>query len=402
MRVAVITRTGARVGGAEAYVERAVRLLSGAGHEVALFCEHGPRTGDRAIDLPPGVLAQALGSAVEARRTLGAWRADVVFSHGLDAPAVEEALLEVGPVMAFMHDYHGTCVSGSKTHGWPVTVPCRRTFGPACLVLHHALRCGGLDPRTTLSLHATQARRLDVLRRCARVLVLSEHMRREAVRHGVSPERVTKVPCLVPAERVADAPPRAPLGGAAQLVFVGRMEPLKGGAQLLAALPSIAGRLGRDVALTLAGDGGARAAWERAARRVARGRVSARFVGWLPPDGVAALLGRTDLLVVPSVWPEPFGLVGLEAGLHGVPTAAYRVGGIEEWLAEGDNGALAPGDPPTPGGLADAVVRCLASTEGHASLREGARRVARSFTPERHLAALEAALLEAARQGRSR
>ena len=50
--------------------------------------------------------------------------------------------------------------------------------------------------------------------------------------------------------------------------------------------------------------------------------------------------------MVPSIWPEPFGQVGPEAGLYGVPAAAFAVGGTPSWLTDGVNGRLAPGDPP--------------------------------------------------------
>ena len=104
------------------------------------------------------------------------------------------------------------------------------------------------------------------------------------------------------------------------------------------------------------------------------------------------LLDEADLLVVPSVWPEPFGLVGPEAGLHGVPAAGFAVGGIPEWLQDGVNGCLAPGDPPTTAGLADAIVRCLADPDTHRRLRQEAVRCAQRFSMTRHLAELELAL----------
>lgn len=402
MRVAVITRTGLRVGGAEAYVERVVRLLHDAGHDVALFLERAaPDDDPRRVELPEGVTRYALGDPAAARTRISGWRPDVVFQQGLDDPAAERALLEVAPVVAFLHDYHGMCVSGSRTLGWPTPTPCHRRFGPACLLVHHLRRCGGRDPRTTWSLRATQARRLEALRACARVLVFSEHMRREAVRHGVSPARVTKVPCLAPTWRPAEDVRRARGEDVVRLTFVGRMEPLKGGDLLLAALPAVARRLGRRVTLTLAGDGSARAAWAARAASLGDARARAELVGWLAPEQVSELFARSDLLVLPSVWPEPFGLVGIEAGLHGVPAAAFRVGGIEEWLTEGANGALAPGNPPTTEGLVDAIVRCLESADVHEDLRDGARRVASSFTPERHLTALEAAFRAAGGEGRT-
>jgi glycosyltransferase involved in cell wall biosynthesis len=68
-----------------------------------------------------------------------------------------------------------------------------------------------------------------------------------------------------------------------------------------------------------------------------------------------------------------------------VPAAAFDVGGISQWLEEGVTGHLAPGDPPTPSGLALAIAKCLADPEHHNELRNGARKMADRFTMERHL-----------------
>jgi glycosyltransferase involved in cell wall biosynthesis len=101
---------------------------------------------------------------------------------------------------------------------------------------------------------------------------------------------------------------------------------------------------------------------------------------------------NVDLLVVPSLWPEPFGSVGPAAGQHGVPAAAFAVGGIPEWLGDGVSGHLAPGDPPTPEGLATAIIRCLEDPAHYAMLKSGARAMAERFTMERHLPQLLAVL----------
>ncbi len=106
-----------------------------------------------------------------------------------------------------------------------------------------------------------------------------------------------------------------------------------------------------------------------------------------------------DLLAVPSVWPEPFGLVGLEAGCVGLPAVAFAVGGISDWLRPGVSGELAPGDPPTIAGLADAIGRALADLDHHARLRYGAWTVAQSFTQPAHLAGLERILEQIAGHG---
>src|SRR5207253_10057138 len=100
------------------------------------------------------------------------------------------------------------------------------------------------------------------------------------------------------------------------------------------------------------------------------------------------LFGNCDLLVVPSLWPEPFGLVGPEAGLFGIPVAAFKVGGIPDWLVDGVNGYMASGSPPTSSGLAQAIIKCLYDPVTHARLRQGAREVAQQFNVKNHLTAL--------------
>ena len=113
--------------------------------------------------------------------------------------------------------------------------------------------------------------------------------------------------------------------------------------------------------MTFAGDGPARPAWEAAAARLMTRQPGIRiaFPGWLERERIDTLMSDADLLVLPSLWPEPFALVGLEAARHHLPVAAFAVGGIPDWLRPGMNGYLAPGDPPTAAGLAGAIVACL-------------------------------------------
>src|SRR5207248_7749720 len=115
----------------------------------------------------------------------------------------------------------------------------------------------------------------------------------------------------------------------------------KGGHHLIEALPRAAAALGRRLTLVVAGDGPEEARLEALARR--RG-VPAEFRGWVTAAEREALTRGVDLLAVPSLWPEPFGLVGIEAGCVGVPAAAYAAGGIPDWLTPGAAGEAAPGD----------------------------------------------------------
>jgi glycosyltransferase involved in cell wall biosynthesis len=92
-----------------------------------------------------------------------------------------------------------------------------------------------------------------------------------------------------------------------------------------------------------------------------------------------------DLLAVPSVWPEPFGLVGIEAGCVGLPAVGYATGGIKDWLIPGVSGELAPGRRPNSKDFAAAIVRALSDDTRLQNLRIGAWQTAQGFTPEDHL-----------------
>jgi glycosyltransferase involved in cell wall biosynthesis len=396
MRIAVATWTSRQVGGAETYISRTIASLVSAGHEVTLCHEV-----DEPDDRPRFSLAGGVITASVAELTVGGvadrlreWRPDVVYVHGLMDPEFEEHLQTLAPAVLFAHGYYGTCISGDKTHRLPVIQPCARPFGAACLALYYPRRCGGLNPLTLAKDYARQRRRWRLLGRYAAVLTHSEHMREEYLRNGAAGGRVfncsvttedrSAVPpyhaALVPADRI-----RIP-----HLIFAGRMDPLKGGEQLLRACARALAHVPSGLRVTLAGDGLERSRWESVARDlgVQHGQLSIHFTGWLGPAGVARLLATADILVLPSLWPEPFGLIGQEANRQGVPVVAYATGGIPEWLVDGVNGCLAPGDPPTVGGLADALVRCLTDRPRHRAMRRAAVVAGHSRPDDLHMGAV--------------
>jgi glycosyltransferase involved in cell wall biosynthesis len=212
-------------------------------------------------------------------------------------------------------------------------------------------------------------------------------MLREYVRHGVQPDRIHKVGCLVTAKPIH---PREHHPFRGELLFLGRLTELKGVEYLLNALEIL--RRQFPLRLTVAGDGPE----VSKLRAIARAKsLDVHFAGWVAANTREELLQRTDLLVVPSVWPEPFGLVGLEAAAAGVPSVAFDVGGISEWLVPGVTGELAPGNPPTSAGLAAAIARAVVSPEHWKRLGENARSRANTFSNEEHVGLVEQMLVQA-------
>jgi glycosyltransferase involved in cell wall biosynthesis len=385
------------VGGAEKYLRDLIPGLQARGHAVALVyeCRFDPKA--ERIDPPasevPSWCTSELGVA-GTLRSIARWEPDIVYSHGLDDGSLESGLLAQYPNVLYAHTYYGTCVTGKKCHATPRAQPCGRKFGAPCLLLYYPRRCGGLNPRTMWQMFRMQSERNGRFAKYAAILVASRHMYDEFERHGVAPDQLRLVRYPLGDDTPAIPPaPRAPGG---QILFVGRLVEVKGVHYLIRAMPKAAARLGRPLKLTIAGDGPQRVRLQALASQL---QLKIDFTGWVGTEEKLTLMGQADVLAVPSLWPEPFGLVGIEAGRLGLPAVGYAVGGIPDWLISGESGQLAPGDPPSVDGLADAIVKALADGEHYRKLCHGAWRMARQFTLESHIAELQAIL--AATQNKS-
>lgn len=385
MRIAVLAWTDRRAGGVETYLEAVLPHLAGAGHELGLWHEVSAPEGRAPLTLPETIARHHCDAHTIA--ALRSWAPDVVVSNGLVDAALEARLTAVAPSVLIAHNYHGTCISGTKCWSVPARRPCTRVFGAACLALYFPRRCGGLSPITMARLYGRSRARLRTVRTCRRVVVLSAHMRDEYVRHGLDPAVVAVVPYGPPAHGWMAA---SRGDASARLIAVGRLEPLKGVDLLIDSLPRVRRALDRPIVLTIAGDGSQRAVLEAQAARLnaTDTGIHVRFAGWLDEGARDAELAAADLLVLPSVWPEPFGIAGLDAAHLGVPSVAFAVGGVAEWLADGETGQLATADPPSAAGLADAIVRALRDPPRHAQMRQAAAAMAATRSPARHAARL--------------
>lgn len=389
MRIVVMTRHRARIGGVETYVERLLKLLVKGGHEVAVVFDLLDGGLSPQIAVPDGVPSYCLEAhgldAVVQR--LNALDGAVVLANSVDSELFANGRRLRHPVVLFAHDYIGSCIDGTRLNRKPVPAPCRRSFGPACLVHYFPRRCGGLNPLTMITSYRQQKERRRCLSDFDLVIANSEALATQLAHADID----AKV--LYPGLVEQPGMPRTGFRDSARrtLAFVGRFEDSKGGSQLLAALPHVASTLGLPVDVIMVGDGRQRDAWEHYATDASRRspNVSVRFTGWLPPDGVAAALEQSDLLVVASVWPEPFGLVGLEGARFGLPSAAFAVGGIPEWLTDGVNGHLAEGRSCDPRHLAAAIVQCLSDVDAYRRLSIGAVDRRATFTAEAHVRRLE-------------
>jgi glycosyltransferase involved in cell wall biosynthesis len=103
-------------------------------------------------------------------------------------------------------------------------------------------------------------------------------------------------------------------------------------------------------------------------------------LGPWPHELVIEALRHCLFAVAPSIWPEPFGLVALEAAAAGKPIVASDIGGLKDTVVDGETGLLVrPGDR---GALKAALERLIADAGLRDRMGAAAQRRAAQFSPE--------------------
>ncbi len=372
-------------GGVSTYLSATSHELMRRGHALALVVSRSER-GGASIPAEIPVLAVDRDGEQSAFEGTARFEPTLLYSHDIGDFRFERRLAARFPMVKFMHGFSGTCLSGLKMHAFPTPVPCSRPFGAGCFALYGPRKCGPLRISKLLDgAEWTLAQRRSFLDYRA-VVVASAFMRDEYGTNGVPADRIHVAPLFAPREGMTGQEADAS-GRVYDLLFVGRMTEIKGGDVLLRATARAQRALGRPLRLAFAGDGARRSRWERDARRLG---VSAEFFGWCDEARLASLYRSSRALVVPSQWPEPFGLIGLEAAQHGLPSIAFDVGGIREWLVDGESGILVPAAPPSAAALAKGLAGALSNPVKLEAMRAGARAIARRMTVAAHVDRLEA------------
>lgn len=176
------------------------------------------------------------------------------------------------------------------------------------------------------------------------------------------------IPNGIDTVRFAPVPRRDP-GGPLRLLFVGRLEPYKGLADLFLALGMLRSRTNRAFTLQVVGDGSLRHVLPETAHRAGvADRVC--FTGTAPGSEMPGIYQHADLFVLPSIV-EGMPNVILEAMASGLPVLGTRIPGSEELVIPEKTGLLVP--PSNPHALADALYLLFENSELRTRMGQRAR-----------------------------
>ena len=401
MRIGLLTNFWYVRGGLERVVFGDARGLGQRGHVVLPFASAHDlnEPADTGRFFPPNVEHGSLGSGMGLRQRgsaaislfhnrdaamafdqfADACRPDVVHQHGLArqfSPSVLERAKARGiPTVLTLHDYSLRCPSGDLS----------RPRAPECLSLScaghrydRAVRFGCVHgSRMASALAAAELLMARALRRYERAvdafLVPSEYVAARMREAGVPSERLRVMPNAVESK---DEPVSEDKG---YVLAFGRLVAPKGFGLVIELA-----RRRPDVRFVVAGDGPERGRLEREARNL----PNVDFVGFLRGEQLSAVIRDARVVIVPSEWPEPFGMVVLEAWQEGRPVVAARSGALPELVRDGETGyTFERGDADGAARVIDLLMadRALASRLG----RNGWRLVESTYSLGAHLDRLE-------------
>ena len=314
-------------GGIATYVERLTSAQRQSGHDVVWLCQAPPQ-GTPLRDHMHVVTDDTL------YHTAATLNLDVLHAHRtLPMPLPTQPPFTV---VRTMHGHQGGCPSGTR-YLRRSQQPCDRTYHPFhCARMHVQERCGSCRPkRMWQNFQRLQTERAQTER--VPTATVSRYVHEMMVRAGCEPENMVVCPSPAPAVQPFIAPPSTH----AWLLYAGRLAPEKGLSWLLDAMVHI----DSSVVLHVAGSG-TEAHTNAIYRHVERLNLTerVRFHGWCEPSALTALMTIAWIVVVPSVWNEPAGLVPLDAAAHARFVVASNGGGLPEYVAPDASTLVPPND----------------------------------------------------------
>lgn len=165
------------------------------------------------------------------------------------------------------------------------------------------------------------------------------------------------------------------------LLYVGRIEVEKGVKYLLLSLKKIKEKI-PDIKLNIVGSGNQQQEINKMIKKLGLEK-NVKQIPNVNRKDLQVYYQNSSLVVVPSLWPEPFGLVGIEAFSVGRPVIASNVGGISEWLENRKMGFLVK--PKDADEISNAVIDFLTHIERYKFFEKNTVEKALRYNIETHV-----------------
>ncbi|BDD10056.1 hypothetical protein FUAX_24880 [Fulvitalea axinellae] len=303
---------------------------------------------------------------------------DILHLHSISDPDLIKYLSKLKPLIRSMHEPRMICPGSGKFLRKSEKV-CQKPFGLHCFYQAYKEGCCNRHPKRLIPAYQNTAFEVKYAHQVYRkVLVMSEYMREEAIKAGI-PKDVLNLNPYFSSTKI-ESKKKTMNNGTKKLLFVGRLIRHKGVHYAINAVEKLL-RQGVDVYLDIIGEGVDKDEFKCLVHDLGVGQF-VNFSGWKTQKDVLAAMLQADIVLVPSIYPEAFGIVGLEAMAKGQPVVGFDVGGISQWLTP-KVGALVKGI--SNDDFAEGIISVLNDTTQY----DGQSEFRKKYMPVYHIEALK-------------
>jgi len=340
MKLLIVNEYFAPVGGTEQYLIPICQELENIGHEITVA--YGEETGREEIvksrrqHLIQNTLSIHSGKNKKGLERLEAAvkdeNPDIIYIHQVHNPFAIEVLTRDKPCVRYFHGFKFLCPAGHRTLIKSDRI-CEISTGYRCLLRAYTERCLARNIFKSCMLVRVGFSNLKANMQIKRYIVASNFMKKILINAGLPADRFEIV------SYYTGFPPfpekKESTESSSTILFLGRLVKPKGLNFLIEALKCV----DAPWRCTIIGEGPELEPMQDMAKKY---QISEKihFSGWIPNTELGEYYRNASVIVVPSVWPEPFGIVGIEAMSYAKPVVAFDVGGISQWLEDGKTGFL--------------------------------------------------------------
>ena len=261
-------------------------------------------------------------------------------------------------VVQTVHNYRFLCPAATFFRDGRVCEDCTKRAAPWPSVVHGCYRENRAATTSVAAMLTVHRLARSLTHKVDAMIALTPFGKSKLLENGFPADQVHVKPNFV----LDDPGMGAGAGGA--VLYVGRISPEKGVDTLLKAWR----RMGAGRRLQIVGEGPQKLKLQRAFSKL----DGVEWFGHLNIARAIELMKEAEVLVVPSVWHEPFGRVVVEGFATGLPAIVSRVGGLQHTVKAGKTGYLfTPGDAEE---LAATLERWYALPDRANAMRREARR----------------------------
>lgn len=268
---------------------------------------------------------------------LDKYKPDIILVHGISFPTFLSSLFQKAtcPIFRYMHEPRMVCPGHVKFWHRSETC-CEKPVGSHCLFHAYTEICAPRNPRKLLNqFRNTRFEITAAVKYYAKIIVASDYMKNEAALGGLPTEKIVKIPPPSDLNPIPFVPVKS---GSYRILFVGRMSPTKGPHILIRLLAPLLQKHS-EWQLDFVGDGLIKTVCMELSQQYGISKQT-HFHGWKSGADLDAFYQQASIVAFPTIYPEAFGGVGLEAFRHGRAVVGFDVGGVSEWLEDGVNGRL--------------------------------------------------------------